>query len=157
MEEVGDSTTRLACFNRTFMELKLSLSTQFCVKPAMVLIVPLWNWNCSSLVSCLPLPCFNRTFMELKLRHERPPRFSPSVLIVPLWNWNHRSLRLNNKKPESFNRTFMELKYTRIGIAAIPTRVLIVPLWNWNAVSCSLLSFNYSFNRTFMELKLKVC
>ena len=42
MEEVRDSTTRLAGFNRTFMELKWSCThretTGWCV-----LIVPLWN------------------------------------------------------------------------------------------------------------------
>ena len=52
------------CFNRTFMELKLS----------------------KNLCTILGLHSFNRTFMELKYPNKRRKILRHSVLIVPLWN-----------------------------------------------------------------------
>ena len=53
-----------SCFNRTFMELKLSLT------------------SCSERIDA----GFNRTFMELKLIEKMTADGVEKVLIVPLWN-----------------------------------------------------------------------
>ena len=78
--------------NRTFMELKLAL--WLCVDCRdIVLIAPLWNWNCFQEFYLLFLShCSNRTFMELK----------------------HREITRNNRINNSSNRTFMELKPFRV-------------------------------------------
>ena len=119
-----------------------------------VLIVPLWNWNCScydylqvlTYVLIVPLWNWNRKSEERRPQGVR-------VLIVPLWNWNV-VLTATYRVLSCSNRTFMELKSACA--ASRPPRhpVLIVPLWNWNhviAVPCEA-AFMGS-NRTFMELK----
>ena len=142
-------------FNCTFMELKLHIPYKSLAN-ALVLIVPLWNWNINvencSLTASLS---FNCTFMELKYICLRIRTcFIITVLIVPLWNWNRtsrayvptdtavlivplwnwNSVRNNNAvAAEGFNCTFMELKYGNgCRCESKAARVLIVPLWNWN-------------------------
>ena len=96
-------------FNRTFMELKLNITSRSLVC-SRVLIVPLWNWNVIGSFSCDYAQGFNRTFMELKYYWHTYFAKGLNVLIVPLWNWNKdimTPVRPNNGR---FNRTFMELK-----------------------------------------------
>ena len=138
--------------NRTFMELKLTwlINTK---DNYFVLIVPLWNWNTSTVsittkggtVLIVPLwnwnkciknrngliVCSNRTFMELKYEINHTYHLGKKVLIVPLWNWNDYS---DTAKTEcsSSNRTFMELKSQKELAERLSVKVLIVPLWNWN-------------------------
>ena len=52
-------------FNRTFMELKFEKFREK-YKDLQVLIVPLWNWNLTSVSLNRSIVSFNRTFMELK-------------------------------------------------------------------------------------------
>ena len=97
--------------NRTFMELKWN-NKQAGSRAMVVLIVPLWNWNCSrGRCKCCPLCSSNRTFMELKcLPRQAIPTSAQRVLIVPLWNWNSRPPTASSRRTCS-NRTFMELKF----------------------------------------------
>ena len=69
----GVGTSSAGGSNRTFMELKLALSSccWFC---SLVLIVPLWNWN-----------TLTKSLSEWR----------QCVLIVPLWNWNPNDVGLN--------------------------------------------------------------
>ena len=109
------------------MELKL-LHWVRRTKNKRVLIVPLWNWNRTTVHRLLPtihvliVPLWNwnqgRRIYNILLS---------LVLIVPLWNWNQ--LRR---------------------LCSHAARVLIVPLWNWNTVIAARM---LRFNRTFMELK----
>ncbi len=133
------------CFNRTFMELKFA-SFLFIMTVAVVLIVPLWNWNfVTKSVDMSQYMCFNRTFMELKSLSRNPlvwlsTSFNRTfmelkfrwwrcwllhfvVLIVPLWNWNYRLLW------SSFPLWF----------------VLIVPLWNWNVRETHSYKYDWKF------------
>ena len=119
------------CFNRTFMELKLS-SIHHKGIACTVSIVPLWNWNTVRV-------------SEVDVTSE--------VSIVPLWNWNRKS-PWALPKLDSFNRTFMELKFVPLVfilsllmfqsylygieikqnlILLVFMQVSIVPLWNWNS------------------------
>ena len=121
------------CFNRTFMELKLTFASGTGTHP-FVLIVPLWNWNPTHEAAMFLKTCFNRTFMELKLLTENLPRAVPTVLIVPLWNWNIVK-NVNN------SGNFL---------------VLIVPLNPWNTGFLNAKRMPMRFNRTFMELKCRI-
>ena len=96
------------CFNRTFMELK-SCSVLLVWGLAVVLIVPLWNWNRTYFKSWKETKSFNRTFMELKWQRVWQNTTKRKVLIVPLWNWNWNSVGFPVES-NCFNRTFMELK-----------------------------------------------
>ena len=57
----------LRCFNRTFMELKVSWAVRRAGKRS-VSIAPLWNWKVVALQLIGGHDRFNRTFMELKDR-----------------------------------------------------------------------------------------
>ena len=59
----GDKANKRTSFNRTFMELKFSVSSEQ-----------------------LSLCSFNRTFMELKYSYRQADNPQGKVLIVPLWN-----------------------------------------------------------------------
>ena len=100
------------CFNRTFMELKVSFS-------------PLPWYVCM---------CFNRTFMELKV-------LLPVPVFPARYSFNRTFMELKvyctthaRGSPQSFNRTFMELKDGGEPDAPLPYDVSIAPLWNWKSV-----------------------
>ena len=113
------------------MELKFTLTANGNLM-MLVLIVPLWNWNCRVLyVHLKSFCCSNCTFMELKWCILIMLKLKVRVLIVPLWNWN-------------WLRLIMLLKQVC---------VLIVPLWNWNKLACTIIEVLISSNCTFMELK----
>ena len=98
----------LRCFNRTFMELKVSWAVRRAGKRS-VSIAPLWNWKTVNRMRIPKCLSFNRTFMELKVRNGVKPRYCLAVSIAPLWNW--KPIRGASVGAfESFNRTFMELK-----------------------------------------------
>ena len=118
-----------------------------------VLIVPLWNWNISVCAFLLRARGSNRTFMELKLKNAVQTELKSAVLIVPLWNWNLTSDGIAGNGSTSSNRTFMELKSWDCCLHTSSWKVLIVPLWNWNISTLRFGFLTVCSNRTFMELK----
>ena len=121
----------------------------------LVLIAPLWNWNCiSTPEQDGNAACSNRTFMELKFDKIAVAHLlTGAVLIAPLWNWN-TTLHSTYWKIRSSNRTFMELKWRCAHVWNRQHQVLIVPLWNWNEGDHQAHRYQHQgSNRTFMELK----
>ena len=123
----------------------------------LVLIEPLWNWNCGRR---LTTTTSNKVLIEPLWNWNRFCKyfcpFCSLVLIEPLWNWN--SLREKNYNSiVSINRTFMELKQVNGYLRGHHKVVLIEPLWNWNYLIFAFCRYIISINRTFMELKPPTC
>ena len=85
--EMNVSSTSIICSNRTFMELKSSV-TILILAAHNVLIAPLWNWNFGISNTGSFWIGSNRTFMELKYKEITDFALWVRVLIAPLWNWN---------------------------------------------------------------------
>ena len=156
--EKGCSFETLESSNRTFMELKFVTEIAK-VSFAVVLIVPLWNWNGSEqwrwrgYDRVLIVPLWNWNMIAFLI----PSRSLRQVLIVPLWNWNI-SVCAFLLRARGSNRTFMELKLKNAVQTELKSAVLIVPLWNWNLTSDGIAgNGSTSSNRTFMELKSWDC
>ena len=119
-------------FNRTSLELKLSIASASSSCFLLLLIAPVWNWNlCAGGVCGHDRVSFNRTSLELKPldRHNLPP--PRMLLIAPVWNWNAK----------------VEARIQ------IDTWLLIAPVWNWNRDSWVHSRWTSPFNRTSLELK----
>ena len=120
-------------FNRTTMELKRVLY-DYLGSPRLLLIEPLWNWNCPMPLWC---PSARLLLIEPLWNWNRSPLQHLTavalLLIEPLWNWNAEGTM-----------------FVRVG-----GKLLIEPLWNWN-VPCFDIQYHWwqPFNRTTMELKL---
>ena len=127
------------CFNRTFMELKWNIGRNV-IASGWVSIVPLWNWNCNTIIQKSRYSSFNRTFMELKLvgfgvtkfRLRKFQSYLYGIEIQKVQQWKLHLQKFQSylygieipatsartQWKDRFNRTFMELKYgTKISLS----------------------------------------
>ena len=170
----------LCRFDRTYEELKRFTTLINLKFSALVLIVPMRNWNpmselrkrsTKSQVLIVPMRNWNTYGSEGRV-------FRIPVLIVPMRNWN-RSGRVKTGTSASVLIVPMRNWNPRIEAGADPTgegfwsylwgietgmviimkteqqpQVLIVPMRNWNIEGNSLAElFDHRFDRTYEELK----